>query len=278
MGLPLLVIGGGNMGKAILRGGLGNGVLPPDSVFIVEPDASKHEEFRGLGVKCSEDLAEGAAWLRAQGEAQVLLAIKPQMLEMVAQSWTMCGMREWAGVVITILAGMPGARVHAALGPRARVVRAMPNLPAAIGEGATAICASEGAVSRDVEFASKLFAGIGPVVVHTREELMDAFTAAAGSGPAYVFLLAEAMQATAVRHGFDAESARALVIQTIKGAALMMDQSGESAAVLRARVTSKGGTTEAALAAMSAAGFAEAIGKGMDAALARARELGQTQK
>ncbi|MBU6414193.1 MAG: hypothetical protein KGS45_12050, partial [Planctomycetes bacterium] len=191
----------------------------------------------------------------------------------VAESWKRAGLERWAGVVITILAGVPGARVRDALGPATRIVRAMPNLPAAIGEGATALCASAGMASGDDAFAEKLFAGIGPVVLRTSEELIDAFTAAAGSGPAYVFALAEAMEAAAQRQGFDAESARALVNQTIKGAALMLAESGESAATLRARVTSKGGTTEAALATMQERGFSEAIALGMNAAAARAKQL-----
>jgi pyrroline-5-carboxylate reductase len=206
-------------------------------------------------------------------EAQVLLAVKPQMLPAVAEVWKDAGLGAWSGIMITILAGMPGARVRDALGPGVRVVRAMPNLPAAIGEGATALCVSAGATRADAEWAEKLFAGIGPVVLRTSEELIDAFTAAAGSGPAYVFALAEAMEAAAQRQGFDAASARAMVVQTIKGAALMLVESDESAGVLRARVTSKGGTTEAALGAMMAGGFATSIGDGMDAAVRRAHEL-----
>lgn len=272
----LLIIGGGNMGAAILRGGIARGVLSSEHVCIIEPDTAKHAEFTALGVRCHTDIGLAAEWLRGlgeQSEVQVLLAVKPQMLGMVAEVWRNAGLGAWSGVVITILAGVPGARVRDALGPGVRVVRAMPNLPAAIGEGATALCLSEGANAEDAGFAEKLFAGIGPVVLRTSEELIDAFTAAAGSGPAYVFALAEAMQAAAQRQGFDAASARAMVVQTIKGAALMMDQSDESAAVLRARVTSKGGTTEAALAAMMAGGFATSIGAGMDAAAERAKQL-----
>lgn len=274
----LLVIGGGNMGAAIVRGGIARGVLSSAHVCIIEPDVAKHSEFAGLGITCHADLAPGAEWLRTQTNAQVLLAVKPQMLGAlgvggVAESWKRAGLERWSGVVITILAGVPGARVRDALGPATRIVRAMPNLPAAIGEGATALCASAGMVAGDDAFAEKLFAGIGPVVIRTREELIDAFTAAAGSGPAYVFALAEAMEVAAQRQGFDAESARAMVVQTIRGAAMMLAQSEESAAMLRARVTSKGGTTEAALAAMMAGGFATSISDGMDAAVQRAQQL-----
>jgi pyrroline-5-carboxylate reductase len=269
----LLVIGGGNMGAAILRGGVAKGLLAPARVCIIEPDAAKHQEFTALGAACHTELALGAEWWRNQKEAQVLLAVKPQMLNTVAERWKACGLHAWSGIIITILAGVPGARVREALGPGTRIVRAMPNLPAAIGEGATALCASAGARREDAVFAQRLFAGIGPVVVQMNEEMIDAFTACAGSGPAYVFALAEAMQAAAQWQGFDAATARGMVVQTIKGAALMMERSDEAAAELRARVTSKGGTTEAALAAMMAGGFASSISEGMDAALRRAGEL-----
>jgi pyrroline-5-carboxylate reductase len=269
----LLVIGGGNMGAAILRGALAKGLLAPGQVCIVEPDTAKHAEFTALGVECHTELAAAVGFLKKHIQAKVLLAVKPQMLPAVAEVWKDAGLGAWSGIMITILAGMPGARVRDALGPGVRVVRAMPNLPAAIGEGATALCVSAGATRADAEWAEKLFAGIGPVVLRTSEELIDAFTAAAGSGPAYVFALAEAMEAAAQRQGFDAASARAMVVQTIKGAALMLVESDESAGVLRARVTSKGGTTEAALGAMMAGGFATSIGDGMDAAVRRAHEL-----
>jgi len=281
----LMIIGGGNMGAAILRGGVAKGLLAPARVCIIEPDAAKHAEFNALGAACHTELALGAEWLKrlgelgelgelgGQGEAQVLLAVKPQMLNTVAERWKACGLHAWSGIIITILAGVPGARVREALGPGTRIVRAMPNLPAAIGEGATALCASAGARREDVVFAQRLFAGIGPLVLQMNEEMIDAFTACAGSGPAYVFVLAEAMQAAAQRQGFDAATARGMVVQTIKGAALMMERSDEAAAELRARVTSKGGTTEAALAAMMAGGFASSISDGMDAALRRAGEL-----
>lgn len=272
----LLIIGGGNMGNAILRGGLARGLLAPSSICIVEPDAGKHAEFAGLGIACHAELAAGAEWLRKHTDAQVLLAIKPQMLMTVAEAWKAAGLGAWNGVVITILAGMPGARIREALGSHTRIVRAMPNLPAAIGEGATALCTSAGASQADEVFAEKLFNGIGPVVLHTHEEMMDAFTAAAGSGPAYLFALAEAMEAAAQKQGFDAAAARAMVVQTIKGAALMLAQSDEPAAILRARVTSKGGTTEAALAAMQARGFGDAVMQGMMAAADRARELARS--
>jgi pyrroline-5-carboxylate reductase len=177
-------------------------------------------------------------------------------------------------VVISILAGMPGHRVREALGGRCRVVRAMPNLPAKIGHGATAVCMAAGARDGDDEFARRLFEGVGRLVVTIDESMMDAFTAVAGSGPAYLFLLAEAMVHAAAEIGFDEATANDIVRQTIAGAAALLSESVEAAGELRKAVTSKGGTTEAALRVLNDAGFTRALQRAVTAARDRGRELG----
>src|SRR5690606_13250813 len=157
--------------------------------------------------------------------------------------------------------------------PNAAVVRAMPNLPARIRQGATAICLGDGAAPGDDDFALALFRGIGPLVLRIDESLMDAFTAVAGSGPAYLFYLAEAMTRAATELGFDAPAAREIVKATLAGSASLLAQSSESPADLRAAVTSKGGTTEAATTVLDNAGVMNAIVRAITAARDRGREL-----
>jgi pyrroline-5-carboxylate reductase len=150
----------------------------------------------------------------------------------------------------------------------------MPNLPAAIGEGATAVALGEGARPGDEALAMRIFGAIGPVVERIDERLMDAFTAVAGSGPAYLFYLAEAMSRSAVALGFEPAAADRMVRQTLAGAALLLRGSAESPAALRGRVTSKGGTTEAAVNVLDGAGAMGAIERAVAAAEKRGRELG----
>lgn len=272
-GAALLVVGGGAMGGAVLAAGLRAGVLTAERTAVVEPDTGKHA---GMGVRCFVDGAAGSAWLAGQGAgAQVLLAVKPQMLADAAAG--LGGAVRAAGggghgrVVISILAGTPGERVRAAL-PGARVVRAMPNLAVRVGRGCTAVCASAGAMAGDDALARRLFGAAG-TVVDLGEEFMDAFTALAGSGPAYVFYLAEAMTRAALEMGLRAEAADAVVRETILGAAALLAASAESPGALRAQVTSRGGTTAAATRVLDDAGAIEAWVRAIVAARDRGREL-----
>lgn len=251
---PLAVIGGGNMGHAIVAGGLSSHVLDRTLVVVAEPDVQKHAGFASLGVTvvagvamALESLVEFEKKNRDGPRAQLLLAVKPPMLDEVASE-----IRPWITdrVVISVLAGTPSPRVRAALGPGSRVVRAMPNLPAKIRQGATALCRGDGALPGDDGFAQRLFTGVGPLVVTIDESLIDAFTAVAGSGPAYVFYLAEAMTTAAIELGFDPKTAGEIVRQTVAGAGNLLAESREDASTLRTAVTSKGGTTQAALKVM----------------------------
>jgi pyrroline-5-carboxylate reductase len=265
-GAGLLVVGGGAMGGAVLAAGLRAGVLTAERTAVVEPDAGKHA---GLGVRCFVDGAAGAAWLATQGAgAQVLLAVKPQMLADAAAG---LGGAANGRVVISILAGTPGQRVRAALAG-ARVVRAMPNLAVRVGRGCTALCASAGAAPGDDALARRLFGAAG-TVVEVEEALMDAFTALAGSGPAYVFYLAEAMTRAAGEMGMDPRVADAVVRETIVGAAALLAESKDAPGVLRAQVTSRGGTTAAATRVLDEAGVMEAWVRAIVAARDRGREL-----
>lgn len=256
------------MGSAIIAGALAAGILEADNVCVVEPDGPRRAALRDdHGVEGVATVREGLDWLTGRPRGQALLAIKPQALGGVEVGAGLDGR-----VVISILAGTPGERIRAAM-PGARVVRAMPNLAARLRQSVTAVCASAGAGAGDAAFARRLFGGIGPVVVEIDEHLMDAFTALAGSGPAYVFYLAEAMIRTGVGAGFDPATAARIVQQTIAGASALMAASQDDPGTLRTAVTSKGGTTQAAIEVFNHHRVGQHIGEAIEAATDRAAEL-----
>ncbi|MCC6676342.1 MAG: pyrroline-5-carboxylate reductase [Phycisphaerales bacterium] len=276
MDAPVLaVIGGGNMAHAILGRARG-ATLQAALVVVAEPDVGKHAGLRQMGVEAVPTAAEAMARLAGAethpGAGQILLAVKPQMLRAVAEEIGPA-LASTSRVVISILAGVPSARVREVLGGSVRVVRAMPNLAARIGRGATALCAGAGAAPGDEELAGKLFADVSGLVVRIDEGLMDAFTAVAGSGPAYVFYLAEAMVSAAESLGFDNETAMRMVRETIAGAGALLAESADGPAELRAAVTSRGGTTAAALAVLDGAGVRVQLERAIAAARDRGAEL-----
>lgn len=275
----IALIGGGNMAQAIVRG-VGEHAhdpLGPLKWHIAEPDAGKREMLARLGgvkrvVPAVTDLR---ATLEQQGDqAVVVLAVKPQALARVAEE-----VRGWelTGLVISILAGVKSEAVRQAFGGRVRVVRVMPNMPAAIRSGMSAVCEGAGSQRGDAEVAEAIFSAVGEVV-RIEESLMDAFTAVAGSGPAYLFYLAEAMERAAIEVGLDPKHVRTIVTQTIFGAAELLrgeqDADGRGPADLRAAVTSPGGTTAAAVGALEQAGVMEAVVGAVVAARDRGRQLG----
>ncbi len=266
----LAVIGGGAMASAILTGAAQAGVL--GKVCVADPNESKRATFP----HAVPSAAEAIAWLdsneAAPNTGQIMLAVKPQMLGTVASEISAL-VRE--RVVISILAGLPGERIRQSLGGTCRVVRVMPNTPAQVRKGTTAIALAAGATEADAAFAERLFRAVGDVVVRLDESMMDAFTAVAGSGPAYLFYLVEAMQRGAIEVGFDAETARAIAEQTVFGAVELLKSDGSPASQLRARVTSKKGTTQAATDTFDEQGVMDAIVRGIVAARDRGVELGQ---
>lgn len=269
------------MGGAILAGALSSSdgaspVLSATQTAVVELDPVKRRSLkRSLGIVAFQDLREGADWLKGIGGSKsvLLLAVKPQMLGDVAAAE---GIAELTNrrLVISILAGVPAAKVELAL-PGSRCVRVMPNLPASIGLGTTAIAgeSSGSATAADRGFAKKLFAAVGAPPVTVDESLLDAFTAVAGSGPAYLFLLAEAMEAAAKEIGLSPSVSKAIVRSTLAGAAMMLEQSTDTAGSLRERVTSKKGTTAAALDVLAHGEFVKAMSAAIHAARDRGREL-----
>lgn len=287
---PLLVIGGGNMGGAIVSGAVRAGVLAGERVVIVDPNPEKHAPFEKLGIRCVTSIPQGleafAALEAAAGrtnEGLVMLAVKPQMLGAVAAE--LAGtLRQSPRPVLSILAGITTARLSAELG--GRPIRLMPNTPAQIGKGLTALCvepaaAGAGQAARAMPTAEelaatrRLFESVGRVV-ELPESLLDAFTGVAGSGPAYVFLLAEGMLAGAEAVGFDRETGLELVRATIAGAAGLLEAAAETdPAALRAMVTSKGGTTAAATDVLAEHRMPFALREAIVAARDRGRALSQ---
>lgn len=263
---PLAFVGGGNMATAMVKALL---ALPrPPRITIAEPDPAKRAAFTALGITATADNGQATA----SGEI-VVLAIKPQMAAAVVPEIGAAWSDE--RVLVSILAGTTTARLQGLLPPRARVVRAMPNTPLAIGQGMVGLCAGAHAGDADLALAEALFAPCGRVLRVRDEARMDAVTAVSGSGPAYFFRFAEALVAGAERLGFTRDEAILLVGQTGAGSWDYLRGSGFEAARLREQVTSPGGTTAAALKVLDDGGFVALIADALAAAERRGRELAQ---
>jgi pyrroline-5-carboxylate reductase len=270
-------IGGGNMAQAIIGGLLGRTALgfARENLRVVEIDASTRAKLeRDIGVRC---FSEPAAALRP-GDV-ILLAVKPQNVREVVRSLRPAGVG-FDHLVISIAAGVRLADLGRWLGGHTRLIRAMPNTPALIGEGITAIYPFPRHVGEeDVRRAEQILGATGQTVRVPDEEqgdkLLDAVTAVSGSGPAYVFFFMEAMEQAAGELQLPPDAVHRLVLQTFVGAARLAAASPDALSTLRARVTSKGGTTEAALRSMASDGVKEAIVRAVKAAYARGNELGE---
>jgi pyrroline-5-carboxylate reductase len=265
-GKRLVFLGGGNMAEALIRGALAGGVCEPGQVTVADilPERLAHLRER-YGVATETDNRAAAAVADV-----VLLAVKPQQLAGVLE-----GIRPVlpaAAVVISIVAGVRASRIEGALAPGQRVVRVMPNTPSLIGQGAAAVAAGTHADAADVALAAELLGAVG-YVTRVEESQLDAVTAVSGSGPAYVFHLIESMMEAGTGMGLDPETARALVVRTVEGAARLVRETGEDPAVLRARVTSKAGTTEAAIRVLEQHQVRAHVIEALRAACTRSREL-----
>lgn len=257
------IIGGGVMGEAILAGLLGKEFIPSNQIVVSEPQSSRREMLeQKYGIHLTSDNGEVMA------SEVVLLAIKPQMLEPVVSKLP----QEHKPLIISILAGVSISRLESFL-PLCPIVRAMPNTPATIGAGVTAICGGQWATSLHIEFASSLFNTIG-TVVQVQEYLMNGITGLSGSGPAYVAIMIEALADGGVRVGLPRVVAQQLAIQTVLGTAQLLKDSGMHPAQLKDQVTSPGGTTIAGIAALEEEGFRWSLIKAVQAATIRAEELG----
>ncbi|HSJ27700.1 MAG TPA: pyrroline-5-carboxylate reductase [Acidimicrobiia bacterium] len=260
------VIGAGAMGEAIVRGLVRAGWSPSD-ITAADTDASKLEALAGdLGILTTADAAAAVA-----GRKVVVIVVKPDHVLEVIERIT--GAVDLGQVIVSVAAGIPTTTYESRL-PGVPVVRAMPNTPALLGEGAAAIAAGTDATQLDLDAARAVLQAVG-IVVEVPESQIDAVTAVSGSGPAYVFLLAETMQASARELGLSPEVAEQLVNRTILGAGRMLTEAGADAATLRQRVTSPNGTTAAALSAFERGGFASLVDEAVRAAAARSEELGK---
>lgn len=259
------VIGVGNMGGALLRGVAGSRVRKPSDVIAYDVDRARlADACAAAGVAAAKSMA-GVCAART-----VLLAVKPQVMSEVLAEVAPALHRPVR--VISIAAGVRCGTIEEALGGRVPVLRVMPNTPALVGEGAAALCGGRWASPSDLRIAAKLLAAVGKVFV-VDEGMMDAVTALSGSGPAYFFLLMEAMAAAGVELGLPADVAAALAVQTALGAGRLAAESPDGPAELRRRVTSPGGTTEAALRVFAEGGFERLVSAAMKAARDRSVEL-----
>lgn len=266
--MKISFIGGGNMATALIAG-LAGTVVQAQDIHVVDPNPEALERLRArYGVTTAPDIGAGVA-----ASDVIVLAVKPQQMRDVAlHLQSQLGNRP---LLLSIAAGIRGADLSRWLNGYGAIVRTMPNTPALIGQGVTGMVAMAGVSAAQKDAADSVMRAVGQTVWLDEESLIDPVTAVSGSGPAYVFYFLEAMQQAAVEMGLSAEQGKALALATFTGAAQLAAQSEESVEVLRQRVTSKGGTTHAAITSMEAAGVKEAIVAAMKAAAARGKELGE---
>jgi pyrroline-5-carboxylate reductase len=260
----LLVMGGGKMGEALLTGIFGSGAVTPEGTTVVEVSSARRSELaeRFPGVTVVEaPVAAGAA----------VIAVKPHDVEAACAAIGAAG----AGRVLSIAAGVLIAQLESWLPAGTPVIRAMPNTPSLVGAGAAAVAGGTSAGEEDMAWAETILGAVG-LVKRVPEKLLDAVTGLSGSGPAYIFLVAEALIDAGVLVGLPRDISRDLTVQTMLGAARMLAESGNSAEELRAAVTSPGGTTAAAISALEARAVRSAFTEAVVAAAERSRELGNS--
>lgn len=260
-------IGGGNMAEALIKGLLAQG-HPADRILVADPSPARQALLRD--VHQVTVLADNRAV--ATGCRLLVLAIKPQLVPAVVPELAEVVTADH--LVVSILAGTATTTLETHLGGTARVVRAMPNTPALVGCGATAICAGRHATAADLETAAALFRAVGSVNV-VSEAQMDAVTGLSGSGPAYVFSVIEALAAGGVKEGLSREVALELATRTVRGAAQLVAESGEDPAELRRKVCSPGGTTLAGLTALEDGDLKGMLMEAVARATKRSKELGK---
>jgi pyrroline-5-carboxylate reductase len=266
------IIGTGNMGGAIAQRIIKAKLFGDDEVVLFDMISHKAEslagELKARAVSSVSDLTSAASVM--------LIAVKPQNMEECLQQ--LKGSLRPSHLIISIAAGITTGFIQDSLGgDTTRVVRVMPNTPALVGAGASAICCGTHATEEDIEKTEKIFAALGKVY-RVDESLMDAVTAVSGSGPAYLFLFAECLERAALEIGLPEDITAEMVAQTLFGASKLLIESDKTASALRAMVASPGGTTEAALKVLGERKFEDSIVAAVHSALARGRELGGIKK
>ncbi len=261
-------VGGGNMAQAIALGAVRSEVIAPGQIIVSNPSQDKLAALRDAGIVTTTK--NTSVILESE---QVVIAVKPQVFPEIVSDFKKYDASKQ--VLISIMAGLSSEKIAEQIGcPDAKIIRVMPNTPTLIGKGMAGMAAGVNAGEEDLALCHKLFAAAGQAVV-IDEKQMDALTPISGSGPAYVFLLAQAMEQAADEMGLG-RCTKQLVRQTILGAAMLLNESDESAEMLRQKVTSKGGVTLAATRYMQEAGIIEIVTRGIQKAKDRSIEMGQS--
>ncbi len=265
---PVGIIGGGNMGEALIAGVTQSGLLSPEEILFFEPRIDRRdflrEKYRVPPAKNNPEVASRCPIL--------ILAVKPQTVPEVLPE--IASLLHLDHLLISICAGVPLEYIQAFFPIPVRMVRAMPNTPALILKGATALAPSPHANPEDLTTAEAIFQAVG-ITVAVKESLMDAVTGLSGSGPAYAFAVIEALAAGGVKEGLSQDAALALTTQTVLGAAHLIQATGKHPATLRDQVCTPGGTTISGLYAMEEGGFRLALMNAVIAATRRSKELGE---
>jgi len=262
------VIGTGNMGRALIGGLINSGSSVSENIVCSDIKEGKikgiEEEF---GVGTRDDNSDVAR------ESEIIIyAVKPQIMAPVLKETGDC--LNMSKIVISIAAGVPLAAIESCLGKELRVIRVMPNVPALIMEGASAVAAGRNALPEDLTLAKAIFDSVGKSVI-IEEELMDAVTGLSGSGPAYIFLIIDALSDAGVKVGLSREDALFLSAQTVLGAAKLLMETGEHPGKLKDSVTSPGGTAIAGLHTLEGGGLRTTLINAVEAATTRSKELGE---
>ena len=261
-------IGAGSMASALIRGLITRGGISPERITASDVSRAQLDKLaREFGIRTEEDNAKAA-----QTADVIVLAVKPQVMDSVLD-----GLASAAGahqLVLSIAAGITAQHIAQKLPLGPRIIRVMPNTPALIGEGAACLAAGPNATRDDMALALELFRSVG-TAAEVGEHLMDAVTGLSGSGPAYVFLIIEALADAGVKAGLPRKTAQDLAVQTLIGSARMVQATGLHPAQLKDQVTSPGGTTIAGMQALEAGGVRSALYDAVEKAAERSRELGQ---
>jgi pyrroline-5-carboxylate reductase len=266
LGKKIAVIGAGNMGEALIAGMLASKAATPDEIHATDVAAERLEQVKTrYGVRTGTDNQAAVACCEI-----VILAVEPQVLDHVLDDLRAVLIE--AKLVLSVAAGYPIARIVSHLTPGVRVIRCMPNTPSAVRAGVSALALGSNVSEEDERLARAIFDSVGRVVV-VEERLMDAVTGLSGSGPAYVFLIIEALADGGVKMGLPRDAALGLAAQTVFGAAQMVQETGEHPGRLKDRVTSPGGTTIAGLHELERGGLRASLMDAVEAATKRSREL-----
>ena len=266
-GLTVGFIGGGNMGEALIKGLLGASLVPASAIHATDVRLERLKELdRQYGIQVSSNNAD-----LVHHSDIIILAVKPQIMDSVLKEIAPAVTRK--KLLISVAAGVSTAKIRAVLHKDARLIRVMPNTPALVLEGVTAIAKADNLEPDDLDTAGEIFSAVGRVVV-LDETLMDAVTGLSGSGPAYVAIVIESLADGGVRMGLDRITAMTLATQTVLGAAKLLLETGLHPGALKDMVSSPGGTSIAGIAALEEGGIRTTFIKAVERATERSRELG----